>query len=130
MSNQLAFARIYSTMKTIAPNSLISLISEEYEHQHAQCTCCNGPGKVKDKALAVIPGKSKGNEHGVCWNCGDKGHYKDKCPKPVVKKDNSLALLLQMLLYSQILMMMVLRLQTFKRSVVNVNSLYKFVRFC
>ena len=63
---------------------------------HAQHTHHNGPGKAKDKdkdeALAVILGKSKGKEckpHGICWNYGDKGHYKDKCPKPVVKKDNS-----------------------------------------
>jgi hypothetical protein len=26
----------------------------------------------------------------VCWNCGEKGHFKDKCPKPVkdTKKDS------------------------------------------
>ena len=83
-------------MKTIAPDFLISLTSEEYECQCAQHTCCNGPGKAKDKEkdkdLTVIPGKSKGKEHkphGICWNCGDKGHYKDKCPKPVVEKANS-----------------------------------------
>ena len=72
-SNQLAFARIHSTMKTIAPDSLISLISEEFECQRAQCACHNGPGKAKDeekdKALAVVLRKSKGKErkpHGVC----------------------------------------------------------------
>ena len=37
-SNQLAFTKIYSPTKMIAPNSLISLISEEYERQHAQRT--------------------------------------------------------------------------------------------
>ena len=25
----------------------------------------------------------------MCWNCGEKGHFKDKCPKPVDKKDDS-----------------------------------------
>ena len=95
-SNQLAFAKIYSPTKMIAPNLLISLISEEYECQHAQHTCQGGPGKAidedRDEALAVVPEKSKGKEckpHGVCWNCGEKGHFKNKCPKPAVKKDNS-----------------------------------------
>ena len=95
-SNQLAFTKIYFSTKTIAPDSLILLISEEYERQHAQHTHRSGPGKAKDedwdKALAVIPEKSKGKErkpHGVCWNCGEKGHFKNKCPKPAVKKDNS-----------------------------------------
>ena len=34
-SNQLAFMKIYSTTKIIAPDSLISLISKEYECQRA-----------------------------------------------------------------------------------------------
>ena len=41
--------------------------------------------------MSVIPGKGKGKEckpHGVCWNCGEKGHYKDKCTKPVKQKEN------------------------------------------
>ena len=78
----------------ITPDSLILLISEEYECQHAQRARCSGPGKSKDedkdKALSVVPGKTKGKErktHGVCWNYGDKGHYKNKCPQP--KKDDS-----------------------------------------
>jgi hypothetical protein len=29
-------------------------------------------GKVKDQC----------KPHGVWWNCGEKGHFKDKCPKP------------------------------------------------
>ena len=48
-SNQLAFAKIYSTTKTIAPDSLISLISEEYEHQRAQHARRSGTGKPKDE---------------------------------------------------------------------------------
>ena len=24
----------------------------------------------------------------MCWNCGEKGHFKNKCPKPVVDKKN------------------------------------------
>lgn len=26
---------------------------------------------------------------GVCWNCGEKGHYKNKCPKPTLEKPKS-----------------------------------------
>lgn len=25
---------------------------------------------------------------GVCWNCGEPGHYKDKCPKPATAKSS------------------------------------------
>ena len=36
-------------------------------------------------------GKAGGHNHrfprGTCWNCGDKGHFKDKCPKPQKQKD-------------------------------------------
>ena len=95
-SNQLAFAKIYSPTKSIISDLLISLISEEYECQCAQHAWQSGTGKAKDndkdKALSVIPGKNKGKPckpHGVCWNCGDKGHYKDKCPEPIVKKDDA-----------------------------------------
>ena len=72
-SNQLAFAKIHSTTKTIAPDSLITLISEEYKCQQAQHAHHTGFSKPKDEdqdeALAVAPGKSKGKEckpHGVC----------------------------------------------------------------
>jgi len=51
--------------------------------------------------MSVSPGSSKGKggkfgkmPRGVCWNCGEKGHFKDKCPKPAKstkdpKKNNS-----------------------------------------
>ena len=28
-------------------------------------------------------GKKERKPRGVCWNCGEKGHFKDKCPKPM-----------------------------------------------
>ena len=99
-SNQLAAAKLYSSTKTITPDALISLISEEYERQQTQRARRNGGhGKSKDQdkdeALNVSPsGKSNGKgkferkPRGVCWNCGEKGHYKDKCPKPTVDKKN------------------------------------------
>ncbi|KAF8515745.1 hypothetical protein JB92DRAFT_2913428, partial [Gautieria morchelliformis] len=35
----------------------------------------------------LVAGNGKGKKFerkpkGTCWNCGDKGHYKNKCPKP------------------------------------------------
>ena len=34
-------------------------------------------------AHAVTGGKGKKPKRdSSCWNCGEKGHYKDKCPKP------------------------------------------------
>ena len=40
----------------------------------------------KDEALSATAKSSKlkwgdRKPRGVCWNCGEKGHYKDKCPK-------------------------------------------------
>jgi hypothetical protein len=86
-SSQLAAARMFATTKTIAPDSLISLISEEYERQKTQKTCRSGKSKDddKDEAMAVSTGKGKGKPRypkGVCWNCGKPGHYKPKCPEP------------------------------------------------
>jgi len=98
--NQLAAAKLYSLTKTITPNALISLISKEYKHQQVQCSHQNGGnGKAKDQdcdeALSVMSsGKSNGKGkferklRGVCWNCGEKGHFKDKCLKPPADKKN------------------------------------------
>jgi len=33
-------------------------------------------------------GRFERKPRGVCWNCGDKGHFKDKCPKPPADKRN------------------------------------------
>ena len=102
-SSQLASARLYAPMKTIALDSLISLISEEYEQQKAQRShrSSTGKGKDDDKDEALLVSwKAKGEKgerkpKGVCWNCEKKGHYKHKCPKPTkaaeTKKDSSSA---------------------------------------
>jgi Zinc knuckle len=92
-SLQLASARLYAPSKMIAPNSLISLIAEESECQKGQHSHWQG-GKSKDdnkdEAMSIAFGSSKRKggkwkkrrPHGICWNCGEEGHYKDKCPKP------------------------------------------------
>ncbi|KAF5313547.1 hypothetical protein D9619_013742 [Psilocybe cf. subviscida] len=52
----------------------------------------------KDEALSVgasSKAKSTGAKHdnkkprGVCWNCGEKGHFKPQCPKPPKSKKSS-----------------------------------------
>jgi len=99
-SNQLAAAKLYSSTKTITPDALISLISEECKCQQMQHSCRNGGNrKAKDQdhdeALSVMlsekfngKGRFKRKSRGVCWNCGEKGHFKDKCPKPPTDKKN------------------------------------------
>jgi hypothetical protein len=49
-------------------------------------------GEDKDEAMSASPnGKGKRTDkkpRGTCWNCGDKGHYKDKCTKPAKPSDD------------------------------------------
>ena len=33
--------------------------------------------------------KARRSHENPCWNCGDKSHYKDKCLKPIIKKEDS-----------------------------------------
>ena len=73
-SNLLAGARLYSFTKTIDPDELISLVSEEYERyiaQRSRRTSSNtSKGNDKDEAMLALPnGKGKRPErrpHGVC----------------------------------------------------------------
>ena len=59
VSNQLTVAHRFSPTKTIDPDLLISVISEEYDHnQHGCETGChahtfNGKGRDHDEAMAV-----------------------------------------------------------------------------
>jgi len=76
--NQLAAAKLYSSTKTITPDTLISLISEEYKCQQVQCSPQNGGNeKAKDQdhdeALSVMSsgkfngkGRFERKPHGVC----------------------------------------------------------------
>ena len=102
-SAQLAAARMFSASKSIDPDVLISLLMEEADRQKAQRARRQGSGKgkedEKDEALAVTAGSSKvkggkngkggggSKKHVTCWNCGEKGHFKNKCPKPPKSKD-------------------------------------------
>ena len=60
-SSQLATARMFASSKTIAPNSLISLISEEYECQKTQKTHHSSKNKDKgDETMAASSSSGKG----------------------------------------------------------------------
>jgi len=46
----------------------------------------------KDKATLASPNGKGKKEHkcrGLCWNCGEKGHFRNKCPKPVKDTKNN-----------------------------------------
>jgi hypothetical protein len=65
-----------------APNSLILLISKEYKVQKSQKS--RRSRKAKDDTAMAVGSSSKGkgkpkHPRGVCWNCGKKGHFKNKC---------------------------------------------------
>ena len=63
-SSQLAAARMFATTKTIAPDSLISLISEEFERQKTQKSRRSGKTKDEDEAMAVGSSSGKGKGKG------------------------------------------------------------------
>jgi hypothetical protein len=90
--SQLAAAR-FSATKTLMTNDLISMLLEEADRQKAQYTQRKGSGKGKEddsEALAVgetlRKKKWKGKRNPECWNCGEKGHFKNKCPHPLKEK--------------------------------------------
>ena len=83
MSNLLVNARLYASSKTVGPDELIALISEELEQNVAHCSCWGGKsskGDDKDEAMAASGGKSEKKR--TCWNCGKEGHFKQQCKKP------------------------------------------------
>jgi hypothetical protein len=97
-SSLLANARLHAATNTVDPDQLISLISEEYNCSVSQRMrrSAKSSSKSNDKDEAMLAssngkGKRERKPHGVCWNCRDKGHFKDKCPKPAkdTKNDSS-----------------------------------------
>ena len=93
-SGQLTAAQLYSPTKTIEPDALISIISEEFDCQKSQHACWSGAKGQRDgdnKALAFVPGqKKKGDstksnarkDKRTCWNCREEDHLQCNCPKP------------------------------------------------
>ena len=96
-SSQLTAACLFSPTKTIDPDLLISVISEEYDrNQRGRETSrlartFNGKNKDHDEALAITPSHParRGNQNSKpskkgpdCWNCGESGHIRRDCKKP------------------------------------------------
>ena len=91
-SSLIAAARVNDPKKEVHPDTLISVIAEEFERHATHRSNRSKASKTdsQDEALAVTPGKDKFRKpRGVCWNCGEKGHFKDKCDKPLKEKGSS-----------------------------------------
>jgi Zinc knuckle len=91
-SSLIAAARVNDPKKEVQPDTLISVVSEEFKRHATHRSNHSKASKTdsQDEALAVNPGKDKFRKpRGVCWNCGEKGHFKDKCDKPLKEKGGS-----------------------------------------
>jgi gag-polypeptide of LTR copia-type/Zinc knuckle len=83
--------RLHAASKTVDPDELTSLISEEYDHGVSQCLWHSATRSSKVEAMPASSSwkvKHKCKPCSVCWNCGEKGHFKDKCPKPLKDAKN------------------------------------------
>ena len=85
-----------ATPKTLKPNIVMESILEEFERlqiEDSQLKSADNPmlakgGKGKGKKQK-FPTSSSGNSTNLdveCWNCGEKGHVRAKCPKKPKKK--------------------------------------------
>ena len=93
-SSQLASAKLLSTSKTIEPDILISVISEEWERQKAKNPRCQVKTEDHDDEAMFVAGAAKNFNRGnkgqrgsnwpprACWNCGSTEHLNHKCPGP------------------------------------------------
>jgi len=94
-SGQLSSFRLMNPTAEVDPDTLISVISEEYDRQKSQSSKRSGrhSREEPDEALTVgsshSGGKSKRKPRGECWNCGSKDHYANKCPEPKKEKKSS-----------------------------------------
>jgi hypothetical protein len=96
-SNVIAAAWLTSSSNAINLDALIQMISEECDRQQMK-KCRNNAvkeskGKDKDnEAMLATQGKGKKKfSPGSCYNCGEKGHYKNMCPKLAKDKGKSKA---------------------------------------
>jgi hypothetical protein len=87
-SGQLAYRRSSSSAEKMQPDLLLSLLIEEADRQKLHRARRQGSGKgkseEKDEALVAESSKfkTKGKKKVECWNCGETGHFKNKCTQP------------------------------------------------
>jgi len=86
-SSTLSAARLIDHTKKIDPDQLILLILEEYDRCHARVPK-NVLNQRPDRrggdsvAMAAAPATRGGRtRRGACWNCGERGHHQNECPK-------------------------------------------------
>ncbi|THH14813.1 hypothetical protein EW146_g5572 [Bondarzewia mesenterica] len=90
-SSLIASAQLFNPITELDPDVIIRQISDEYECRKAKkpsASRSSGSKSAKkdnDEAMMVSPGKRKSGwkPRGACWNCGEKGHLRDKCPHPL-----------------------------------------------
>jgi hypothetical protein len=91
-SAQLTAAKLWSPTKIIEPDTLISIICEEYDRQKTQRSRRSHPShaphpkhKADDEAIVAESSRTdrsgKSSAKRVCWTCGKEGHMRNKCPK-------------------------------------------------
>jgi hypothetical protein len=70
-------ARVDDPTKKVKPDHYL------HHLQGIRALCHTSLEFQQDEALAVSSGKEKKRKlRGECWNCGEKPHFKDKCPPP------------------------------------------------
>ena len=97
------FASMHISLSTqnkqpVDASTLMTMLLQEAERQNLRSQRRKqGTGKSKEdeksEALAVSADKPRGKKDSngkvLCWNCGEEGHLKHKCPKPKKSKDDS-----------------------------------------
>ena len=81
-----------ATSVALEPEDMIAIILEESDRRKANTKCekDSTPGVAAITQSSEKPGQRTGGKRrkgprrpvGECWNCGDKGHKQDACPKP------------------------------------------------
>ncbi len=95
-SNQLLAAKMFTLTKTIDPNVLIITISEEYDRQKSQRGKWAAAKAAQENVVLSAEsskdkgkGRQGGKKKGVCFNCSEEGHWRNKCPKLKKKNEHS-----------------------------------------
>lgn len=86
-----------ATFNEMDPDTLITIIADEYDCQHVQCehhAAVKAGGKPeKNEAIAITPDKDKNSKkHGpTCWECQEVEHVRRNYTKKKTKKEKETA---------------------------------------